>query len=233
MRCSISLLFALWALPVWAMDSATVTGTQVVNGHAVLHLDDGSEVALADIIIPAAAPDLAGFKGNEVTLQGFDEDRYGRSTAIAKPRGRGQQTLQETLLADGEALTYSMTALKDWPRWHAAEHEAEANHRGIWAKPLVITPEQAQHRLQQFVIVEGRVAHIHQARDAYYINFGENWKTDFSIKIPRTNWRSFADALPVAEGSTIRARGTLISENGPMLVLTRPEQMEKKNADTQ
>lgn len=228
MRRLLAALLLLAAAPACAMDTAIITATHVANGHAMLRLDDGREVALADIVIPADAPSLAQFKGEEVTLQSLDTDRYGRLTAIVKPRGgRGQASIQETLLAQGEALTYSPTALHQWDRWQPAEHEAEQNHRGWWATHGVTAPAQAQHRLQQFVILEGRVTIARETREAYEIRFDH----DVTIKIPRAHWRAFDDTPTITTGTLIRARGTLISDHGPTLILTRPEQLEIQHAN--
>lgn len=231
-RRSMFALIALCALPAHAADGGAVTSTRVSNSHAILHLDDGRDVLLADIIVPAAAPTLARFKGDEVLLQAEDEDRYGRLTAIAKPRGGRQPTIEETLLAAGEALTYSPGMLHQWDRWQQAEHDAEMNHRGWWSDHGVTTPGQAQQKLQQFVIIEGRVSSTHEARDAYHIYFGPAAKPALTLTIPRTDWRSF-DGVAIAPGDLVRARGTLISQDGPTLILTHNEQLETQHADAQ
>ena len=62
-----------------------------------------------------------------------------------------------------------------------------------------------------------------------YLNFGTDWKTDFTLVLDEDALRLF-DAEGIApenfEGRTVRARGWLESFNGPMIEITHPEQIE-------
>tara|TARA_A100001037_G_scaffold275659_1_gene274358 strand:+ start:595 stop:819 length:225 start_codon:yes stop_codon:yes gene_type:complete len=61
------------------------------------------------------------------------------------------------------------------------------------------------------------------------LNFGENWKTDFTVSIAPRDWRRFIDAgISAADyrGLRIRVRDWLKSRNGPMIDVTHPEQIE-------
>jgi hypothetical protein len=61
------------------------------------------------------------------------------------------------------------------------------------------------------------------------LNFGANWRTDFTISLAPKVARLFRreGIEPVAmQGKRIRVRGWLKSFNGPMISATHPEQIE-------
>lgn len=111
----------------------------------------------------------------------------------------------------------------------AAEQDAEQAKRGVWAEPAyaVLSPEQAERHRGEFRLVEGIVQHVAEVRGRYYLNFGEDWKTDFTLLIERGDAKRFDAAwLQALEGKTVRARGWLFRMNGPAMELTHPEQLE-------
>lgn len=224
--------WATFACAAPAMD--TVQNVTISKQQLVFSLADAGEAGLANIYIPSpplAAPALTPLINSRVKLSTPQTDRYGRIQVVLTVAG-DKETLQEQLLKKGLAVVYSPGGFRQSKKWMALERQAENAGRGLWGEHacdvgLCVTPETAPHHLQQFVMVSGKVTRSFKARDAYYINFGEDWKTDFSIKIPRNAWRGFGEHLAVADGAPMRVRGTIIQENGPMIVVTRPEQMEQ------
>lgn len=164
----------------------------------------------------------------EVEVKQRGTDRYGRAELELFLPGAAQP-LQVALLRQGAAFAYDKTASP--AAWLAAEREARRAGRGLWATPPLATAD-APRRVGTVALLQGTVTRTYKARDAYYVNFGDDWKTDFSIKVPRRAWRSFGTGLEVKEGSTVLARGAIVRENGPMLVLTRPEQWEVSHGHT-
>ena len=62
-----------------------------------------------------------------------------------------------------------------------------------------------------------------------YLNFGNDWKTDFTVTLGPMARRLFKKAgiEPLSlEGKRIRARGWLKKRNGPMIEASHPEQIE-------
>lgn len=62
-----------------------------------------------------------------------------------------------------------------------------------------------------------------------YLNFAEDWRSDFTISVERRNSSAFTDAgidLQTLAGKKLRVRGWLQWRNGPMIVATHPEQIE-------
>lgn len=248
MQRALAIISFLMLLSVTAAlaEEARTQPVQHVTSHGALQFSDGSEAVLADILLPdpaAAAQWLTRYEGQPISYDILGQDRYGRTSVIARATHDGI-TLQEELLQQGLAMFYPAAQGPQTAAWLAAENSARTQQRGYWADAdRVLTPKQTPSHLRQFVIVEGELTNIYRARDAYYLNFGDRWQDDFSIKIPRKSWHAMEDAIAsleqrVPHGSNarltadpghpvrIRVRGTLIEENGPMIVITTAPQLE-------
>ena len=62
-----------------------------------------------------------------------------------------------------------------------------------------------------------------------YLNFGTDWKTDFTVVVPPDAVRLFRREgvdIPSFQGRTVRVRGWLRWYNGPQMEVTHPEQIE-------
>lgn len=175
-----------------------------------------SEVRLVDLAFPNQALAQDWLSQHAVAGEVVGEDRYGRPLITGA---------QEVALRDGVAVIYAFGPVD--AAWRAAEAEARAAGRGVWAQgALVIPVAQADRYVGEFHVVEGVVTRVYKARDATYINFGSNWRTDFSIAISGRGRRAFRDLLTqITPGTRLEARGVLIQENGPMLRPLRPEQL--------
>jgi len=69
-------------------------------------------------------------------------------------------------------------------------------------------------------------------RGQIYLNFGADYKTDFTIAIAKRNRKRFEKAGldPLSlEGATVRVRGWIELSNGPMVWLDHPERLEVLN----
>jgi hypothetical protein len=80
-----------------------------------------------------------------------------------------------------------------------------------------------------FQLIEGRVVEAARRADRWYLNFGEDWRSDFTVIIPAQALHDFAAAKvdPYAlRGRVIRVRGWVESFNGPMIEAVIPEQIE-------
>jgi len=139
-------------------------------------------------------------------------DRYGRTKVMAD---------QQALLAAGRVV---MDGSIENARWRAAEHEARGARLGLWQKLPLLAAETAEGHAGSFVLVQGRVTGTYQSREDLYLNFGSDWKTDFTLRIPRRYWKKFPDAQRLT-GKKLEARGVLYERNGPMITLQFPGQM--------
>ena len=222
---------------------------EVVDGSTVL-LDDGERVRLAGIEAPRhIAGDAASgmtllaetarqtlarlVQGRRVGLAvgGIPRDRYGRLRAHLV-RSEDGTWIQGALLAAGLARVHSLVD----DRAAAAEmlvveHRARAARLGIWSQPRyrVRTADQADDGLHNFQLVEGRVKAAAVVRGRGYLNFGDDWREDFTVSIGPRDRRLFESegiAIENYEGRLVRVRGWVDSFNGPMIEATHPEQIE-------
>jgi hypothetical protein len=80
-----------------------------------------------------------------------------------------------------------------------------------------------------FQIIEGAVKDTARVRGRVYLNFGEDYRTDFTASIAPEVMKAFtADKLDLLalKGRSVRVRGYLRDFNGPSMDLTHPEQIE-------
>ena len=221
---------------------------EIVDGDT-LKLRDGREVRLVGLQAPKLPLGRRGFKPwplardskqalSRLTLQktvtlhfgGRRKDRHGRVLAhLAGPAG---QWIQGAMLSLGMARVYSFRDNRAAVRTMLdLEMQARRKRRGIWRHPYyrIRRDAEAGSDIGTFQLVVGRVRAVATVRDRTYLNFGADWRRDFTITIRNRFRRSFdaADLAPATlEGRQIRVRGWLDSRNGPMIEATHPEQIE-------
>lgn len=224
------------------------TVVEVVDGDTV-RLSDGREVRLVGIQAPKLPLGRRNFNewpladdakraleslvlGQEVSLGygGREIDRHGRQLAhLVLADGRW---VQGTILRNGLARVYGFAdnrALLD--RMLAEERAARDAGLGIWANSYYAVRDhgEAARDLGTFQLVEGTVRDAAEVRGTVYLNFGEDWRSDFTVMIRRRALDLFRQSgvEPLdLEGRPVRVRGWLDDRNGPMIEATHPEQIE-------
>ena len=170
--------------------------------------------------------------GKTVSLSfgGSEKARHGR--LLAHLHTPGGVWVQGEMLNQGMARVYSFPdnrgAVADML---ALERGARRAKRGIWGLGFyaVRTPGELGPLIGTFQLVTGRVLKADRVKSKIYLNFGQDWRTDFTITLKTGARRLFAKAGvdPLAlEGRMIRVRGWLKKFNGPMIDATHPEQIE-------
>ncbi len=176
-------------------------------------------------------------EGKKCTLYQTRSEKVGRINRMNQivghfTCGKDDNWIQGTLIAEGLARVRTTPENKD----HAAEmlafeQQARIKKTGLWELPMnaVLTPITAAQRMNSFGIIEGKIYSTAQNRNAIFLNFTSDWKTDFSIGIPSTLRKDFSklriDPMSL-KGKTIRVRGWLRSYNGPYIELDHVEQLE-------
>ncbi len=240
------------ALDAWAFAALEIAETEavveIVDGDTLV-LADGRQVRLVGLQAPKLPLGRAGFKawplaeeakaalaelalGGTVTLGygGRRIDRHGR--ALAHLFDQAGRWIQGALIDSGMARVYSFADNRALvPALLARESAARAAGRGIWALRAYAVRDAAAvpARLGGFELVEGRVVETATVRKRTYLNFGADWRSDFTITIaPRTRRLFEAAGIdPLSyQGKLVRVRGWLKSYNGPLIEATHPEQIE-------
>lgn len=242
---SFLLLLIPLSLAVFAAAPSPARVTKVLTAKT-LELEGGDVVRLAAIQAPNRARHpqekdeplaVEAFDtlkkladGQTVMLKpiGKERDRKNRIVAEASVDG---QSLQEAMLRAGMAWVYTFTDTRKLAkRYYAAEAEAEKAGRGVWgqAEYAVLDAAKAEGHDGEFRLVRG-VPTLVAIKDGErsYINFGDDWKTDFTLVIARADLKRFdRDWLESLKGKQIRVRGWLFTSGGPAMELTHPEQVE-------
>ncbi|MCH7864353.1 MAG: thermonuclease family protein [Proteobacteria bacterium] len=170
--------------------------------------------------------------GKTVSLSfgGTEKDRHGR--LLAHLHRQDGDWIQGRMLSLGMARVYSFPDNRARvAEMLALESSARKAGRGIWGHPFyaVIAPVQAARAIGTFQLVRGRVIKAARVKGRVYLNFGDDWRTDFTVMLEAKARRLFRSAGldPLAlEGRWLRVRGWLKKWNGPMIEATHPEQIE-------
>lgn len=114
---------------------------------------------------------------------------------------------------------------------YALEEKARIENIGLWALPdySVINQNMAGQYSNSFQIVQGRVVSTARRQNRIFINFGQNWRNDFTVAIDPDHRRSFFDRGldPLSlNGKEIRVRGWIEDYNGPYIEIDHPERIE-------
>lgn len=191
-------------------------------------------VVLEGVVLPARAGAatraieaevLAGLRDTSVALvASYEEaDRHGRRRGIVQ--FDGGDTLGERLLHAGAGLAdVSFAPCAD--RFLAAEAEARAEKRGVWRQSRIWTDlNAAATGLPDFVLGRGRVASVGRSGRTTYINFGDNFRTDATVRLREALTSSLVAAGQPPEsfsGRTVEVRGWARWRDGLDLELDTP-----------
>ena len=226
-------------------------GVQVmrVEKNGALILVDGRAIHPEGILLPEGARDHAPeyfsgqalnamstlTHGRGVTLTAVPpkEDRYGRLRAqIFAPDNGDESWLQAAMLSRGQARVFIAPDRTECANeLLAAEAGARAAHYGIWSHTAyaVRTPDTLGRDLGTFQIVEGKVLSATLKDGRAYLDFGPDWKTDFTVTISPDDMKNFhsigVDPRDYA-GKTVRVRGFVERLDGPEIEVAVPQDIE-------
>lgn len=236
------------------IDGGSYDVRRVIDGETLL-LEGGIEVRLIGALawgsdIEASRDDGAPQNGTRalenlvrersvrLRYEGRQRDRYGRALAqvyVGAEGTGGEIWLQERLIRDGYARAYALPNNAGcFKVLLAAEVEARAAKRGLWNvdKYRVRSASDVEGLLRltgQFVIVEGRVVSTARTQKTTYINFGADWRRDFTASVANTavdRDNNGARTIGSLTGKTVRVRGWIERRNGPMVTLISVDEVE-------
>lgn len=254
----ILLLFLVPAVPAAALEGLRPGGeakvVSVVDGDTVVldrAIDGATQVRLTGIQAPKLALGRPNFKDWPLAAEARKElealtlgrpvrlfhgpqrmDRHGRLLAhLVGPDGLW---LQGEMLKRGLARVYTFADNRDRAaEMYRLEREAREAKRGIWALPYYAVrgtdPKALDRDRDTFQVIEGRIADAALARGVLYLNFGANWRDDFTARVGKDALKLFRAAGLGPEDfrdRRVRVRGWLRERNGPMIDLSHPEQIE-------
>jgi micrococcal nuclease len=207
-----------------------------------LRLEDGREIRLMGLRVsrPAdrwsqAARELLQDRalGRQVALDPPEPPTDRRGRLLAQVTTAGGLWLQGLLLEAGLARVETFADNHQGaPEMLAIEAAARGAGRGLWSEPRfrVLSAAEAETAGEGFHLVEGRVVRMVERRDRFYLDFGQDWRRDFSVTILKRDRAAFkAAGLDPADlaDARLRVRGWMRMFNGPMIDATHPQQIER------
>ena len=240
--CSTAVAFPRCAGPV-KLSNVHVVRVDGMTG--VLEMTNGLKVHLEGVRLPAGAADRAPAEFARAVLSAIarmvrsdamtltttppELDRYRRLRVQAFV---GENWLQADLLERGLARV-SLAPDRTECAFELLAIEARARQagRGIWASAgyAIRSPLDIGRYVDTFQIVEGTVLSATNKNGRAYLNFGDNWRRDFTVTVDpddMANFRRSGVDPKSYSGQTIRVRGWVQSHYGPEIEVPNPQSIE-------
>jgi endonuclease YncB( thermonuclease family) len=168
--------------------------------------------------------------GKEVKVE-FDiqkTDRYSRLLGYCFINGL---FVNKKLLEEGLAVLYTYPPnVKYVDDLYLAQKRARSLKKGLWADQEIISADEAHNYLGEIRRVRGKVISAYSTSKCVYLNFGENYKSDFTIVIFANSLSAFKDRgiAPASfyRGKIVEAIGRIRSYNGPEIIVNNPYEIE-------
>jgi micrococcal nuclease len=226
---------------------------RVIDSETVL-LDDQQEVRLIGALAPrspdfspsaepwppeeaaiAALKALVQGRSVSIAASGRARDRYGRQLAhLFVEDGSERVWVQGEMLVAGHARAYGL------PGSYACMRELMAHERvardataGLWGSAAyAVRSARATRNLlrwrNSYEIVAGTVAKVAATKARTYVNFGSDWRRDFTAGIEARVLRAnpqLEQMLAGLEGKRVEVRGWIQYRNGPYIDIEDPSQI--------
>lgn len=251
----LTVLAATLPLLAHAQTAPAITArvVQVKDGDSIV-LSTGQQVRLLDINAPegpregmpaepyadearAALKQLV--EGKTVSLQTGRKqlDKYGRLLAHVTV---GDVWANGELVKRGLAVAYTFADNRERAdEILALEQTARAAKTGLWGHPRWTLKDAATccapAELGRFQVIQGKVLSSGRDKDSLYLNFGNDYRTDTTIRIRYRDLKWFRErgiAKPEEHyvGRTVRFRGMAAPVYGVLVNVNHPEQIEVLDA---
>lgn len=224
----------------------TITIAKIIDGK-LIEARDGTIIRLSEVEIPTT------YKNNEFDIQAKEllekaaKGKQARLYVTQNPkRGRINRFghsmahivikngphLQSLLVSKGVARAlgspdnYEMNE-----QLNATESLAIKDQKGVW-KDLFFSiknPDNIERFLNSYQIAEGTIVSAASRSNRIYLNFGEDWKEDFTVSIAPERRKEFSrlNLNPLDwVGKKIRVRGWVEKYNGPYVDILHPSRIE-------
>ncbi len=217
---------------------------------AAIRTGPGETWKLDGVILEHLRPEsLARLRRKEIekalggqTLQAFARrnaktDRRGRQSAFIAlpPATDGKRPLLQEQLAEQGLVRIDVETLSPACAKHllAKEQIARQTKRGLWKQPAYqiksVTGLHLSAIVSTYQIFRGKVQAVtRNDSGTSYLNFGPNWKTDFTVTLNEkslTTWEAENKSLDALENAYIYVRGWVETRGGPLIRIRHPAQL--------
>ena len=161
---------------------------------------------------------------------GRDFDRYGERVALV--RLESGAWLHNLMLADGLArvdlTSQNITFAKTLYEMEDAARKSRVGLHDHPAYGVLDATKPDDIRVGRFHVLVGAVYSVYTAKTKSYINFGEDFREDFTLELSPKVTRQFTKAgidIQSLKGKRIEVRGWVDARGGPRIILTHPSQI--------
>lgn len=175
--------------------------------------------------------------GQSVRLYITKDERRGRENRMGMTLAHVER-LSDRLWAQGTLLQLGLVRVRSQQSnpemaktMYEIEQAARKDEIGIWGEEAfkVLPADKVDGHEGRTHVVEGRVMSASLKNNRVYLNFGSNWRTDFTVTIEPEDRRGFSragiDPLQL-QNKVVRVRGWVDSYNGPYIQVDHPEAIE-------
>lgn len=169
-------------------------------------------------------------EGRSVRIE-FDvdhTDKYGRLLGYCFI---GDTFVNAKLIEEGYAVLYTIPPnVKYADLLYKMQTQARNQGRGLWGAYEVISHLDAGRYINQIRTVRGRVLNTYKSPKCVFLNFGADYKTDFTLVIFNNSLDAFYQRGIQPEnfyrGKTVEATGKIRQYNGPEIIVNTPYEIE-------
>ncbi|MEO1135898.1 MAG: hypothetical protein AAFW68_04690 [Pseudomonadota bacterium] len=158
--------------------------------------------------------------------------RWGVRRVVLRGPDEGR-TLQEAMVSEGAVRVFPQSDDHDFiRRLLVLEARARDMRSGLWALPAYrqFDALNAEGAIGAFHLVEGAIVRAERFGARFYLNFDDDFRTDFTATAASTlyrRWRRNDFDLASLNSARVRIRGYVQSINGPSIDLKHPLQIER------
>ncbi len=161
------------------------------------------------------------------------KDRYGRLLGYCFVDGI---FVNKKLLEEGYATLYTYPPnVKYVDSLAKAQKEARKNNKGMWGVYAPISHKEAAKHINQIRTVRGRVLDSYKSDKCTFLNFGQDYKTDFTIVIFDNSLDYFQkkgiNPVEFYRGKTVEVSGRIREYNGPEIIVNSPAEIHTLTSD--
>ena len=155
------------------------------------------------------------------------KDRYGRMLGYLFI----DDTLVNAKLVEaGLAVLYTKPPnVKYTDLFVSLQKEARKKKKGLWGAYEVISSSQAYRFIDQIRTVRDKVLNTHKSLKAVFLNFGRNYREDFTVVIFKNCLENFykksIEPHIFYRGKTVEVTGRIKEYNGPEIIVCSPEEI--------
>jgi len=155
-------------------------------------------------------------------------DRYGRLLGYCFV---DKTFVNARLIEEGYAVLYTFPPnVKHTDSFVESQKKAQKKKKGLWGSFAIIDHTQANQYINQVRSVEGRVMSTYKSKKCIYLNFGRDYKKDFTVVIFNNTLDFFnrkgVDPVSFYTGKKIRVMGRIREYNGPEIIVNSPYEIE-------